>query len=134
MAIILDSAHHLVWMSDITVITTLLLLLTDHHHCQLLDILHKGEWVKSLFIFHSLCSSWSDSEETWITRNVNWHVMVTGITKFHCVASNHTHAGVISVTAIASRWPLNSFLSDHICIYEFPKNSDVTLLFFLLLC
>jgi len=42
MAIILDTAHHLVWMSDITVIIVIFLLLVAHHHCQLLDILCKG--------------------------------------------------------------------------------------------
>jgi len=64
MAIILDTVHHLVRMSDITVIIILLLLLIAHHHCQLLESLRKGEWVKSLFIFHSLCSSHSDSAQT----------------------------------------------------------------------
>ena len=101
MAIILDNAYHLLGISNITVIIILLLLLIAQHHCWLLDILCKSEWMKSLFIFHSLCSSWSDREETWITATVNWHVMVTGITEFHCVASNCSDAGVISVSAIA---------------------------------
>jgi len=53
MAIILDTAYHLVWMSDITAIIILLLLLTAQHHCQLLDILCKGELVSEVTFYIS---------------------------------------------------------------------------------